>query len=242
MTNYSNMPFLEHLSELRTCLLKSIIAIAACSLCCLFFSESIFWLLTVPLKNEASGIKLVGLSPAEAFIVKLKVSLLGGFLLASPWSLYQLWKFISPGLLDKEKSAALPFLLSTVSCLMIGVLFCYYLILPYAFKFFLSEFQSIDVEPTLRIGEYLSFVSKLIIVFALIFQLPALTWFLARMGIVTGDFLKKQGKYSIVVIFIIAAILTPPDIVTQVMLAGPLILLYGICILVAEKASKPKDS
>jgi sec-independent protein translocase protein TatC len=185
--------------------------------------------------------ELVGLGPAEAFIVKLKVALVSGIVLASPVIFFQVWTFISPGLHENEQKLALPFVAISTFSFLTGILFCFFVILPFAFSFFLGEFQSINVEPTIRIGEYLGFVLKLLLVFGSVFNLPVVSWFLAKLGILTPEWLVKNGRYAILGIFIVAAILTPPDIATQLLLAGPLIVLYGICIQVTKIANKPSS-
>ena len=233
----SEQSFLEHLSEFRTCLIRSILGAGICSLLCFFFSSSLFKLLTSPLIAAMPEAELVGLGPAEAFIVKLKVALVAGVILSSPFGFYQLWKFVSPGLHDTEQKFAIPFVAASTVSFLTGILFCFIVILPVAFSFFLGEFQSINVEPTIRIGEYLGFVLKLLLVFGLVFELPVISWFLARFGLITPEWLIKNGRYAILVIFVVAAILTPPDIATQLLLAGPLIVLYGICIQVAKIAT-----
>ncbi len=234
----SEQSFLEHLSELRNCLIKSIAGAAIGSIICFFFSSSLFSVLSSPLISAMPEAELVGLGPAEAFIVKLKVALVSGIVLASPLIFFQLWTFISPGLHEKEQKLALPFVAISTFSFLTGILFCFFVILPFAFSFFLGEFQSINVEPTIRIGEYLGFVLKLLLVFGLVFELPVISWFFAKLGILTPEWLVKNGRYAILGIFIVAAILTPPDIATQLLLAGPLIILYGICIQVTKIANK----
>jgi len=230
--------FLEHLGELRTCLLHTLLGAGVCSVLAFFFSSSLFSILSSPLIAAMPEAELVGLGPAEAFIVKLKVALVAGIVISSPFSFYQLWKFVSPGLHPSEQKFALPFVAIGSLSFLTGLLFCFWVILPFAFRFFLGEFQSINVEPTIRIGEYLGFVIKLLLVFGLVFELPVFSWFLARFGLITPEWLVKNGRYAILVIFVIAAILTPPDIATQLLLAGPLIVLYGICIQVVKVAEK----
>ncbi len=236
----ATMSFLEHLSELRVCIAKALAGIGIMSLICFFFSSHIFQLLTAPLKAVIGEGNLVGLSPAEGFIVKLKVAIAAGFVLASPFTFSQVWSFISPGLKESEQRLTIPFITLTTLCFTVGILFCYFLIFPFAFKFFMGEFESIGVQPTIRIGEYLTFSVKLMMVFGLVFELPVITWFLARLNLLTADWLKTNARYAIVFIFILAAMLTPPDVATQLLLAGPLILLYGICIPIAKAANPQK--
>lgn len=229
----SEMSFLDHLEDLRGALLRSIVAVLIASIFCFMFAGDLFLLLTSPLMEAFDGKKLIGTGPAEAFIVKLKVSLLAGVVLASPYSFYQAWNFISPGLLEGEKNFAVPFVLASSFFFFSGIIFCYFVIFPFAFNFFYSEFSSISIEPTIKIGEYLTFAIKLILVFGVVFELPVMTFLLARLGILTHQWLINQGRYSILIIFVVAALLTPPDLATQILLALPLMLIYGICIGVA---------
>ena len=232
------MAFLEHLSELRTCLIRTAIAIFACSVVCLIGSEILFEALTAPLKNSFSGASLIGTGPAEAFIVKLKVAFVAGILLSSPYSFYQLWQFIKPGLHEHEQKFAIPFVFASTLFFLTGVAFCYFAILPFAFQFFSSEFASLSITPTIKIGEYLSFVVKLLAVFGLSFEMPVLCFFLARLNIVTSEFLIKNFRYAVLIILIVAAILTPPDVDTQLLLSAPLLVLYGLCIIICKKYEK----
>ena len=236
----ATMSFLDHLSELRICIARALGGIALMAFACFFFSSEIFHILTTPLKAVIGDGNLVGLSPAEGFIVKLKVAIAAGFVLASPFTFWQVWSFISPGLKPNEQRLTIPFVSLTTLCFTLGILFCYFLIFPFAFNFFMDEFKSIAVQPTIRIGEYLTFSVKLMLVFGLVFELPVITWFLARLKLLTGHWLKTNARYAIVIIFILAAMLTPPDVATQLLLAGPLIALYGICIPIANAANPQK--
>ena len=232
------MPFLSHLAELRSCLGKSVLAIFICSLACFSVSGYFFQILTQPVQDAFTQFELVGLTPAEGFIVKIKVGLVAGALVSCPYWFFQIWRFISPGLHENEKKFALPFVSITTIIFLTGVAFCFFLILPFAFEFFFQEYESIGVAPTIRIGEYLNFVVRLIFIFGFVFELPVITYFLARFDLVTAPWLIKKFRYAIVIIFVLAAIITPPDIITQVMLALPLIILYGISIIVAKVVAK----
>lgn len=227
------MPFLQHLAELSSCLKKSLIGIFVCSLASFAWSKILFDFLTAPLFEHFEKVELIGTGPAEAFIVKLKVALVSGLIVSSPYTFFQIWKFVAPGLYKNEKRYALPFVFGSTLCFLIGVSFCYFVIFPYAFQFFLAEYQSIGIAPTIRIGEYLSFCVKLVLVFGLVFELPILSLFLTRMGVLSHRWLIDKGRYAVVVIFVLGAMLTPPDVVTQVLLAVPLIILYAICIGIA---------
>ena len=234
------MPFTEHLAELRTRLIRIILGVVIGALFAFWRASDIFSALCSPLHAHFNGVELIGTGPAEAFIVKLKMSIAGGFLLSIPWTFYQLWQFISPGLHRHEKRFAIPFVLASSLFFLAGAAFCFYGVLPFAFRFFALEFGSIGVEPKIRIGEYLSFAIRLLFVFGLVFELPVLSFFLARIGLITHNWLIKKFRIMIVLSFICAAILTPPDVATQTLLAIPLILLYGLCILVAYWVGKKK--
>lgn len=228
------MPFLDHLQELRGCLVRSCLALIAGSIFCFSWSSEIFSLLTTPLFTAFKDVSLIGTGPAEAFIVKLKVSIVAGIILTSPYSFFELWRFIAPGLYKEEKKAALPFVLFSTLFFLFGVSFCYILIFPFTFGFFMDEFVSIGVSPTIKIGEYLAFAVELLSIFGMIFELPVLTFLLARLGLVSYRWLIDKFRYATVGIFIVAGVLTPPDVVTQLLLAGPLLVIYGICILIAK--------
>ena len=235
----SEMPFLKHLEELRSVLIQAAIGIAAGTSVCLMFSDQLVMFLTEPLRAQfSSGGELIGTGPAEAFMVKLKTAVACGVVLSSPYSFFQLWRFISPGLLEEEKKFTGPFVAATTGCFLLGILFCIEVVFPFAFQFFLSEFASINLTPSIRIGEYLSFAVTMALVFGLIFELPVVSYFLARIGILTSAWMKSTLRYAIVIIFIISAVLTPPDVVSQTLLAIPLLVLYGISILVVGSVEK----
>jgi len=241
-----SMPFLEHLGELRTCLLHSLLGVFIASILSYSWANILFEFLSLPIRENFQGVDLIGTGPAEAFIVKLKVAVITGILISSPLSFYKLWQFISPGLHDSEKKGAFPFVIASTFFFLFGISFCYFLILPFAFNFFETEFSSIGITPTIKIGEYLAFIIKLLLVFGLAFEMPVLTSLLSKLGVVNSSWLKGKFRYAIVFIFVAAAILTPPDVITQVLLALPLILLYGLCIIIAQwcekKASEQKAS
>lgn len=237
-----SMPFLSHLDELRRCLGKAFLGIFVGTSICLFWASSIFSFLTSPLSELKDQLEFIGTAPAEAFIVKLKVSIVAGILLSLPYSFFQLWKFISPGLHQNEKKTALPFVFFSSFFFLTGVAFCFYVAFPFIFPFFVSEYQSIGVKPTIRIGEYLSFTMRLMTVFGLVFEMPVLTYFLAKINLITPERLTGSFRYAVIVIFIVAGILTPPDVATQMLLAGPLLVLYGLCILIAKFVVRSKKS
>ena len=228
------MPFLDHLEELRSRLLKSILVVFIATIICYFFSEEIMTFLTYPYPD-----KLIFLAPTESFIVHIKISLFAGIFLSLPILFYQLWQFVVPGLLEKEKVYVPLIVIFSTFFFLIGAAFCYSVIIPFGLKFLLG-WQTENLVPSVTIKEYLKFVTMLILVFGIVFELPLLSFFLTKMGILTPYFLRKNRRYGIVLTFILAAILTPPDFVTQLLLAGPLILLYEVSIIVSKLVSKEK--
>ncbi len=232
----SNMSFLEHLEVFRWTILKSLIAVLVAAVGCYFFSREIVTFLRLP---GPENLKLIYLAPTEGFMIYIKVSIFSGLVVALPYVAYEFWKFIVPGLLDKERRLVSPIALFTTICFLIGAAFAYTVIIPFGLKFLLG-FQTDFLEANLTIGKYLGFVVTIIFVFGMVFELPVLSYFLTHVGILTPEFIRDKRPYGIVLIFIMAAILTPPDIVTQLMLAGPLILLYEISIWVSRAVSRKK--
>ncbi len=230
MQEEDKLPFTDHLEELRTRLIRCFIAVAIGAGAAYGFKEVIFSLLTQPLIDALpKGDTIVFTGLPEAFFTYLRVSLLAGLLLASPVIIFEIWMFIAPGLYKKEKWVMAPAILLSVLFFTGGALFGYFLVFPFGFKFFLGfASESIRALPTMR--EYLSFASKLLMAFGLAFELPIFLTLLAIMGLVTPAFLRKNRKYAVVFFFIFGAILTPPDVVTQILLATPMILLYELSI------------
>lgn len=231
------MDLFEHLGELRTRLLHSIVAIAVSGIVAFLIAKELFDLLNAPYLEVFKDYPLIGTGSAEAFILKLKVSIFAGLIISSPYLFFQFWLFISPGLHEHERSMFLPFIIATTLCFLGGIVFCYFVVLPFAFEFFLSEYLSIGVTPTIRISEHLSMMIKALLGFGIVFELPVLSFILARLGIIDDVFLKTYFRHAIIVIFVIAAVLTPPDVLTQILMAIPLIILYGFSIFVAKLAS-----
>jgi sec-independent protein translocase protein TatC len=239
-------PFTTHLEELRKRLIICFIAVGAGFVACYFFSKQLFILLMHPLlaamPEDANLIHsgLVYTGPAEAFFTYLKVAFLAGILLAVPVIMYQLWMFIAPGLYHKEKRLLLPIVFLSSFFFLGGALFGYFVVFPFGFKFFMG-FASEFITPLPSMKEYLSFSTKLLIAFGLVFELPLFVTFLAKLGLVDVQFLKTNRKYAILLFFIFAAILTPPDVITQVMMALPLMLLYEISIFGAKMFGKKRE-
>jgi len=223
----NEMNFLEHLDELRARILWILGAAAVGTGVAFFYSGRLVELLLAP-----GGGKFQYIKPAEAFVVYLAVSFIAGLVLTSPFIFYQIWRFVSPGLMPKEKYYALPFVVATSACFAAGVAFGYYMLFP-AMRFFRS-FETDQLAADWTLGSYASLALRLMLATGLIFEAPVVIFFLARLRIVSAKFLTSKWKYVIVAIFIIAAALTPgPDVFTQSILAVPLLLLYVISIGVA---------
>ena len=239
-------PFTEHLGELRDRLIHAFIAVGLGFVVAYFFKEQLFDILTAPLVTamaKSGNATLIFTGLPEAFFTYLKVALLAGIILATPVLFYEFWMFISPGLYREEKKYMLPIIILSLIFFTGGASFGYFIVFPYGFEFFLGfTTETIQAMPSMK--EYLSFASKMLLAFGFVFELPLVLTFLARMGIVTPAFLKKNRKYALLLFFVGAAIITPPDVVTQIMMAMPLILLYEIGILGAKifgKKSKLDD-
>ena len=246
--------FISHLTELRQRLIRSIVFLTVLFVICYYFSEYIYGFLVDPyadaVKDDGTKRRLIFTALQETFLTYLKVSFFAAFFFTSPFILIQIWKFIAPGLYEHEKSAIMPYLIITPILFLLGGMLVYYLIMPLAIKFFLS-FESSGINTNLpiqleaKVNEYLSLIMKLIFAFGLSFQLPVILSLLARIGVVDSKFLKDRRKYVIVMIFATAAILTPPDPITQIGLAIPLLILYELSIYsvkIIEKKIKEKEN
>jgi sec-independent protein translocase protein TatC len=165
--------------------------------------------------------------------VALKVSFFAGLLMAMPFILYQIWLFIAPGLYSHEKKMVIPFVIGGSAMFLIGVLFAYYIVTPFGFQFLIT-FGSFLYTPLINIEDYVGFFTKIMLGFGIAFELPVVAYFLALLGLITDRTLKDFFKYAVVIIFLMAALLTPPDVLTQLLMAGPLILLYGLSILIVK--------
>jgi len=235
------MPFISHLEELKTRLVRSLIAIGICFVACYCVKETLFTFLTLPLVAVLpDNSSMIFTSLPEAFFTYLKVSFFASIFLASPYVLYQIWRFIAPGLHQSEKKYMVPFVTFSTIFFVGGSLFAYYVVFPFGFKFFIG-FGNDVIRPMLTLREYLSFSMKLLIAFGVIFELPIFMFFLAKIGMVSSKMLVKKRKYAILLVFVVAALFTPPDIVTQGLMALPLMLLYEISVWVV-KAGEKKDS
>ena len=242
------MPLLEHLLELRNRLVWAFGALLVGFLICYAFSEHIYQFLVHPLQVAyagQTGRRMIYTGLTEAFFTYLKVAMWGGAMLAFPVIAAQVWLFIAPGLYRKEKEAFLPFLLATPVLFFLGAALCYYLVFPLAFKFFLSFENTgasgeMPIQLEARVGEYLDLVMKMVFAFGLCFQLPVLLTLLGRVGIIGSAGLIRNRRYAIVGVFVLAAVVTPPDVVSQVSLAIPILLLYELSIVAVKMVEKKR--
>ena len=233
------VPFTEHLDELRSRLIVCFAAIGVGFVASYGFKERLFKILTAPLvKVMKEGDKLIFTGLPEAFFTYLKVAFLAGCILAAPVIIYQFWMFVAPGLYRKERHILAPIVILSTFFFVGGALFGYFLVFPWGFEFFLG-FATETIRPLPSMKEYLGFATKMLIAFGLVFELPLVITFMARLGIVSVAFLRKNRRYAILIFFIGAAILTPPDVVTQIMMAVPLMALYEISILGAKIFGRP---
>tara|TARA_B100000470_G_scaffold2685_1_gene1962 strand:- start:1287 stop:2066 length:780 start_codon:yes stop_codon:yes gene_type:complete len=243
--------FVGHLTELRSRLIKSIIYLSIFFIISYIFSENIYNFLVSPyaeaVKNDDVSRRMIFTALHETFIVYLKVAFFASLFISSPLILIQIWKFVAPGLYKNEKKALLPYLVATPLLFLLGGSLVYYLIMPLAIKFFLTfetsaQFGHLPIQLEAKVNEYLSLIMRLIFAFGLSFQLPVLLSLLARVGFIDSQYLKKRRKYVIVIIFAVAAILTPPDPITQIGLGIPLLILYELSILSVRLIEKKKDN
>jgi len=230
------MPLTEHLEELRWRVAKAILAVLVGFGVAYLYSDRIFGILTAPIESVGadSGLSMIGTGVAEAFFTKLKVSFISGVFLASPILFYQAWQFVSPGLHGHEKIYVVPFVIFATFFFFAGAIFCYFTVFYVGYAFFIQQYDTIGIEPALRISEYLSFSSRLLLAFGITFELPVIAFFLARVGVIDHQTLIRPWRYAIIGIIILAAILTPgPDVASQMLLAAPLMVLYCVSIGVA---------
>jgi len=229
--------FLSHLIELRTRLVRSIIAIVVVLLCLFPFAKQIYAILAEPLLRVLpQGSTMIATDVTGTFLVPLKVTLMTAFLIALPYVLYQAWAFVAPGLYQHEKRLAVPVLVSSVVFFVIGMCFAYFVVFPVAFGFF-AGYTPAGVQMMTDIDKYLSFVLTMFIAFGLTFETPVVVVVLVRMGVVSLEKLRSLRPYVIVGSFIVGAIFTPPDVISQCLLAVPLWLLYELGLQLARFVS-----
>ncbi len=241
--------FVEHLTELRSRLVKSIVYLFVFFIVCYFFAENIYSFLVAPyadaVKDDDTNRRMIFTALHETFITYLKVAFFAAMFVTSPIILTQVWKFVAPGLYKNEKKALAPYLIATPTLFLLGGLLVYYLIMPLAIKFFLTfetsaQVSNLPIQLEAKVNEYLSLIMRLIFAFGISFQLPVLLSLLARVGFIDSEYLKKRRKYVIVIIFAAAALLTPPDPITQIGLGIPLLILYELSILSVKLIEKRK--
>ena len=235
------LPLTAHLEELRKRLVRVLVVLGVGFGVCYTFKDWSFQVITRPLIEvlpKNSSLVYTGLP--EAFFIHMKIAFFASLFLTSPYTLYQIWKFISPGLYAKEKKYVIPFVISSTLLFVGGVLFGYFIALPPAFKFFVS-FSTDALKPMVSFREYLGLTLKFLLAFGLSFEMPVFMFFLTKLGIVNAAMLSRQRRYAILVIFIAAAVLTPsPDVLSQILMAIPLMLLYEVSIVVSKFAGRKK--
>ena len=252
-TDEKEMPFLDHLEELRSRLIKVLLSVAFFTALSWFFIERIFDFLVMPYRQAVvlakaqvqdpatlESVRLIFTNPTGGFMIYIKLAITVGILFSIPVIVFQVWQFIAPGLLLRERRIAVWVVFFTTICFMAGALFCYYVVLKYGLGFLLT-FQSDVLTPMVSIDEYFGFVTILLIVFGLVFEMPVIAFFLTKIGLLTPEFMRQKRRYSIVAIFVAAAVLTPStDAFTMMLLVLPLLVLYEISIWVS-KAALPKE-
>jgi len=234
------MSFLEHLDELRSKIIKALLGILAGTILCVFFADFIVQnILLHPLRSV--GLKAQVLSPYGIVMLYMESVLVCGIILSMPYTIYCLWTFVAPGLLPKERRYISRIVFFTSICFFSGVIFGYYILLPGALNFFAS-FGTQNIDLNVALDQYVSFMLTLLLGAGLVFELPMASYFLSKMGILTPGFMRKFRRHAIVVIFIISAVVTPtPDMVTQTLLALPMILLYEVSIFVSKYSQKTTE-
>lgn len=244
----------DHLEELRSRLVRCLLAIIVGFAVCFPFKEKLFTILIAPVVDAALATpkavellktlnapnNIVSTGLAEPFFVYFKVALLCAFLLTLPWIIFEFWLFISPGLYKKEKKFLLPIIFLSLIFFVLGSCFAYFIACPWGFRFLLSYAD--NVTPLLSMKEYFSFVSTILLAFGLSFELPLVLTGLAKVGLVTPAFLARNRKYAVLIVFVVAAILTPPDVVSQIMMAIPLLFLYELGIMGARMVTRNTDA
>ena len=239
-----------HLVELRKRLGLSVLSVFIAFIVAFVFHEAILEWVTAPLNEALDEVAHLSKKAADgmvtthqvggAFFVALKVSFFAAILGALPFILYQLWLFVAPGLYSNEKKMVLPFVICGSVMFLVGVLFAYYVVTPFGFQFLIT-FGSFLYTPLINIEDYVGFFTKIMMGFGIAFELPVFAYFLALLGLVTDQTLKDFFKYAVLIIFVLAALLTPPDVLTQLLMAAPLVLLYGLSIFIVRAVNPHKE-
>ena len=235
------MPLTEHLRELRARIIKSIVALLFGAGISFYFSDKIFEILKLPVNKSYPQVELITLSPTEPLFILLKITFIAGLIISSPMILYQIWRFVEPGLYAHEKKLFIPLLTFSIILFISGACFAYFAVLPVALKFLIGiGFSQLNATPFLSVGMYVGFVLKMILGFGIAFEMPIIIYMLQRAGIVTEKQLKKFRRYFIVIAFVIGALIAP-DVATQILMAIPLIILYEISIILGKMAVKKDE-
>ncbi len=234
------MPFLDHLEELRWRLIKSLASVVLFTVIAFAFSDRLMDFLLLTTKNLRHPINLQVLKVQTVFIIKLELALIAGIMISLPVIFYQLWAFVAPGLMENERKYVVPVVVFATVSFLVGAAFALFVIIPFALDFFLSLAPQ-GVQNQIALDFYFGFVARLVLVFGIVFELPLVSLFLTKIGLITPSMLRKYRRYAIVIIFIAAAILTPPDPTTQIMLAVPLLVLYEITIWISRLFFRKRD-
>lgn len=232
------MALMDHLKELRTRLIRGFCIVTVLGFSAYSYVPDAIKILSVPLLEKFPKNVLIGTGPAEAMTLRFSVSFALGLIVALPYIMWEIWGFISPALYKTEKKMILPFVGITTFCFLLGSFFSYKIILPITFGFFSDQYVELGLQPQIRISEHISLTIQLLIAFGLIFELPILSFVLARLGILKFNFLLNATRYIIAGIFIVSAILTPPDVVSQLLMAGPLLVMFVISLIVVKFTEK----
>lgn len=237
------MPFLAHFAELRSRVFKIVVGVLVFSIACFSVAPMLYEFLAKPIYGALpeSSRQLIFISPVEPFFVYLKLSVLMGIVATLPWTFFQIWRFIAPALYRHERRAIVPLVLSSTIVFIVGIVFCYSFILPLGMQALIAAGMTEDFNAVAQISmsSYYDLVIRLMLAFGLVFEMPIFSYFLSRLGVIDDSTLKRHWRVAVILIFIVAAILTPPDVITQCALGIPMCLLYGLSIYVA-KIAKPK--
>lgn len=254
-TPEKQMTFLEHLEELRQRLIRAVVWIFLLMIIGFVFSDQIIRLLLDPIlfiptvKKPLEIMRPVITTVPGLMVVKLEIGLITGIILAAPVIVYQLWKFVAPGLMPKEKRYALPLVFFTGVCFLLGALFAYFVLIPISLNFLLSlgeiynnaeTGQKIVVENMIDVGSYVSFIMRLMLAMGIMFEMPMLSFFLSKVGLLTPQFMRKYWRHTFILILILSAILTPPDVISQVIMSGPLMVIYEISIWISRIVTRKR--